>query len=67
MRAHGYPFSLLVKGIVRSVGGAVVSLLRGNIFMTRVYLIRIAGTLRGYFLGASDLRKVVLSERSSAI
>jgi glycosyltransferase involved in cell wall biosynthesis len=58
MRAHGYPSRLLIRGLVRSAGGAVVNLLRGNLFPTRVYTVRAAGLLRGYVLGPRDLRKL---------
>jgi glycosyltransferase involved in cell wall biosynthesis len=58
MRAHGYSWRLLLKGLASSLGGAVVNLLRGNIFLARIYLVRGAGLLRGYVLGPRDLRKI---------
>jgi glycosyltransferase involved in cell wall biosynthesis len=58
MRIHGYPLSLLLKGVVRSVGGAVVSLFRGDMFLTRIYLVRAGGLLRGYLLGPRDIGRI---------
>jgi glycosyltransferase involved in cell wall biosynthesis len=58
MRIHGYPLSLLLKGLVRSVGGAVVNLFRGDMFLTRIYLVRAGGLLRGYVLGPRDMARI---------
>ena len=58
MRSHGYPVSLLLKGLIRSLGGALVNLFRGNMFLTRIYLIRAGGLLRGYVLGPRDIARI---------
>lgn len=60
MRVHGYSWRLLLKGLVISVGGAAVSLLRGNVFLARIYLVRAGGLLHGYILGPRDIRKIDL-------
>ena len=56
LRLHGYSWLDFGKFLVRSIGGAVVSLCRGNIAMAEVYVMRAAGQLRGYFFGSRDLR-----------
>jgi hypothetical protein len=55
MRLHGYSWSEFAGYVVRSLGGAVVSLGKGDIPMSQVYLLRAAGQLRGYVLGPSEL------------
>jgi glycosyltransferase involved in cell wall biosynthesis len=60
LRAHGYPLRRLLKSLVRSVGGCVVNLFRGNFLVAHSYLLRAAGLTRGYLLGPSDLGKVRL-------
>jgi hypothetical protein len=52
---------MLMKSLVRSMGGAVVSFFRGNFLMSQSYILRGAGVARGYFLGPSDLRKARLN------
>jgi glycosyltransferase involved in cell wall biosynthesis len=48
-RLHGYPWWWCLKDILlRSVGGAVFHLLKGDIGGSRIYLARAAGQLRGY-------------------
>jgi glycosyltransferase involved in cell wall biosynthesis len=61
LRAHGYPLRRLLKGLVRSVGGFIVNLFRGNFLVAHSYLLRAAGLTRGYLLGPSELAKVRLS------
>jgi glycosyltransferase involved in cell wall biosynthesis len=55
LRIHGYPAWYLLRHVVRSFGGAAVSLLKGDIENVRIYLLRAAGQLRGYFWGPRDL------------
>lgn len=57
LRAHGYPLRLLFKMLIRSAGGALVSLLRMDWPNARAYLLRAAGLLRGYILGPHDVGK----------
>ena len=63
MRLHGYSCPQFGRFVVRSLGGAIVNLGRGDVFMSRIYLERAAGQLRGYLFGPRDLR---LSAQSSA-
>lgn len=60
LRVHGYPLQRLLKSLVRSVGGFIVNLFRGNFRVAHSYLLRAAGLTRGYLLGPSDLGKVRL-------
>ncbi|MGA2370828.1 MAG: glycosyltransferase family 2 protein [Candidatus Korobacteraceae bacterium] len=57
LRAQGYPLRLLFKMLLRSAGGALVSLLRMDWASARAYLLRAAGLLRGYILGPYDVGK----------
>ena len=57
LRAHHYPVGSLLKILVRSAGGAVLYLFRGNFVLSKSYLFRFAGLVRGYFCGPRDLRK----------
>ncbi len=57
LRVHHYPFRSLLNIVVRSVGGAALYLFRGNFVLSKSYLLRVAGLVRGYFCGPSDLRK----------
>lgn len=58
MRIHSYPFSYLAYQVSRSLGGVVASLLKADFESTRIYLLRAAGQLRGYFWGLRDLAGV---------
>jgi glycosyltransferase involved in cell wall biosynthesis len=57
LRIHGYSWVDFAEYVVRSVGGAVVSLGKGDISMSQLYLLRAAGQLRGYFWGPRDLAR----------
>jgi glycosyltransferase involved in cell wall biosynthesis len=57
LRIHGYSWVDFAEYVVRSVGGAVVSLGKGDVSMSQVYLLRAAGQLRGYFWGPRDLAR----------
>ncbi len=50
-RIYGYPWWFLARRLNRSLGGAVVSLLKADIGNTKVYLLRAAGQLVGYVSG----------------
>ena len=56
-RLHGYSLIYFSNQVIRSLGGATVSFLKGDFENGRIYLIRAAGQLRGYFWGARDLAK----------
>ena len=58
LRLHGYSWREFGVQLVRSVGGAVFSLCKGNISMAEVYLMRAAGQLRGYCFGPKDLARM---------
>ncbi len=51
LKLHGYPLRYLAGHLVRSFGGATVSLLRGDIAQAHVYVLRGAGQLIGYISG----------------
>jgi glycosyltransferase involved in cell wall biosynthesis len=57
MRAHGYPPRLFLRGMIRSLGGAVVAGARFDFFQSRMYAARAAGLFRGYVCGSRDLQK----------
>ncbi len=57
LRSHGYPLRLLFKMLIRSAGGALLSLVRMDWASARAYLLRAAGLLRGYILGPHDVGK----------
>jgi glycosyltransferase involved in cell wall biosynthesis len=64
LRLHGYSWRDFGRYLVRSIGGAVVSLCKGNIEMAEVYAMRAAGQLRGYCLGPRDLARIAQSRTS---
>lgn len=55
LRVHRYPLHELGAHLIRSLGGAAVSLCRGNPAKAQVYLLRGAGQLVGYVSGPRDL------------
>lgn len=57
LRLHGYLWPDFGKFLVRSIGGAVVSICKGNLAVAEAYAMRAAGQLRGYVFGARDLRR----------
>jgi len=57
-RIHGYSWREFGRYFVRSIGGAVVSLCKGDIATAEVYLMRAAGQLRGYCCGPRDLARL---------
>ncbi len=63
MRLHGYSWHDFGSYLVRSFGGAIVSLGKADPVMAHVYLLRAAGQLRGYLWGPRDLAR--LNSRSN--
>jgi hypothetical protein len=57
-RVHGYSLAYFANQVIRSLGGAVVSLLKADLENCRIYLLRAAGQIRGYFWGPRDISKV---------
>ena len=55
LRLHRYPLHLVAGHLMRSLGGAAVSFLRGDISRTHLYLLRGAGQLVGYISGPRAL------------
>jgi glycosyltransferase involved in cell wall biosynthesis len=58
MRVHGYSWWYLIRQVVRSLGGAAVSLMKADFENARIYLLRAAGQLRGYFRGPRELARL---------
>jgi glycosyltransferase involved in cell wall biosynthesis len=58
LRAHGYSWRDLSAALVRSFAGAAISLSRGDLERTHMYLLRAAGQLQGYILGPRELAKM---------
>ena len=58
LRTHGYPSRYLFSFVIRSLGGAVVSFLKADFQNSRIYLLRAAGQLRGYFWGPRDMARL---------
>ena len=58
LRVHGYPVGMLINMLVRSTAGVVVYLCKGDFKLSRSYLVRAAGLIRGYFFGQGDLAKI---------
>src|SRR5271157_840787 len=56
LRIHAYPLRLVAGQIVRSLGGATVSLCRCDLARAHTYLLRAAGQLVGYISGPRALR-----------
>lgn len=51
LRVHDYPLHVVAGQVVRSLGGATVSLFRGDLARAHAYLLRGAGQLVGYLSG----------------
>ncbi len=65
LRIHDYPVCEVGGHLIRSLGGAAVSLCRGNLAKAHVYALRGAGQLVGYISGPRDLRLGNLSRSAS--
>jgi glycosyltransferase involved in cell wall biosynthesis len=63
MKLHRYSWREFGPHWVRSIGGAVFSLCKGDISMAEVYWMRAAGQLRGYCFGPKDLARRAESPR----
>jgi hypothetical protein len=48
LRKHGYPLRVVLRMLVRPVGGATVSLLHGNVARSRYHLATLRGRVLGY-------------------
>jgi glycosyltransferase involved in cell wall biosynthesis len=60
LRMHEYPLYEVGAHLIRSLGGAAVSLSQGNLAKAQVYVLRGAGQLVGYVSGPRDLGRAVL-------
>jgi len=58
LRVHGFSVWYFLGKLNRSLGGVVVSCLKCDFENARLYLIRAAAQLRGYFWGPRDIPKV---------
>jgi glycosyltransferase involved in cell wall biosynthesis len=58
MRIHGYSRREFGAHLLRSLGGALMSLGKGNLEMAHVYVLRASGQLRGYLCGPRDLSRL---------
>lgn len=58
MRIHHYSLWYFLKRVLRSLGGAIFSLLKADFDRCRLYLLRAAGQLRGYSWGPRDLARL---------
>lgn len=59
MRVHRYPWWALTWKVMRSLGGAVVSLLKADVKDATIYLSRAGGQIRGYVLGPRDMARLI--------
>jgi glycosyltransferase involved in cell wall biosynthesis len=58
LRAHDYKLRYVAKSILRSFGGAVVSLCKGNPALAYTYCVRGVGQLQGYLLGPGEIARM---------
>jgi GT2 family glycosyltransferase len=66
LRVHDYPLHQVGGHLIRSLGGAAVSLCRGDLARARVYVLRGAGQLVGYILGRRGGRRILNSAATPA-
>ena len=64
LRVHGYSWRVLTTRFIRSFGGALFSVCKGDFAQGQIYLSRAAGQLQGYLFGPRDLRRLAESRRS---
>jgi hypothetical protein len=57
VRVHRYPPYFFAWLVCLSLGGAALSLGKGQFEIARLYLVRVAGQLRGYLWGARDIAR----------
>jgi glycosyltransferase involved in cell wall biosynthesis len=55
LRTHCYPITFFAGLVCRSLGGAALSLGKADFQNARIYLLRVAGQLRGYLWGPRDI------------
>ena len=58
MRVHGYSLGFLAVQLIRSWGGAMFSVCRGDLPRGRVYMQRALGQWHGYVFGPRDLARL---------
>jgi glycosyltransferase involved in cell wall biosynthesis len=58
LRVHGYALHELGGHLIRSLGGAMVSLCQGNLARVRVYALRGAGQLVGYICASRSSSRI---------
>jgi glycosyltransferase involved in cell wall biosynthesis len=61
LRIHRYSWWFLCKILARSLGGAVISLCKGDWPRTYTYILRTVGQLQGYIFGPRDIGKLAKS------
>lgn len=57
LRIHNFPLHQVGGRLIRSLGGAAVSLCQGDLAKAQVYMLRGAGQLVGYISGRRDLSR----------
>src|SRR5664279_5322727 len=67
LRLHRYSWWCLSKFLIRSCGGATVSLCKGDMPRAHAYFLRAAGQLQGYVFGPRDFRRLARSSRTADI
>lgn len=67
LRLHGYSWWYLSKFLIRSCGGAALSLCKGDIRRAHAYFLRAVGLLQGYVFGPRDFRRLGQSSRKADI
>jgi hypothetical protein len=58
VRMHRYPITFFAWLVCLSLGGAALSLCKADLENTRMYLVRVAGQLRGYLWGPRDMARL---------
>jgi len=61
MRLHQYSWWFLLRRLLRSLGGAGLSVVTANMGRAKLYLIRFAGQFRGYVFGPSYVKRLAQS------
>ncbi len=56
-RAYHYPRTLAAQVVIRALGGAAISIARGNTVQARSYAKRAVGFVKGYLCGPTDIAK----------
>jgi glycosyltransferase involved in cell wall biosynthesis len=58
MRMHGYSWAYVAIRMIRAIGGASLSICKGDVPRSRAYVLRALGQLRGYALGPRDMARL---------